>query len=55
LINSLAGEIAFQSKTIENLQSEIKKASSFRGQWTGWVYGAVIGIVLSELLKLFLA
>lgn len=52
LINSLAGEIAFQSRIIENLQTDIKRASSYKGQWKSWVIGALCGFFISEFLKL---
>ncbi|KZX00055.1 hypothetical protein JL49_13215 [Pseudoalteromonas luteoviolacea] len=52
LINSLAGDIAFQSRIIENLQTDIKRASSYKGQWKSWVIGALFGFFISELLKL---
>ncbi|MBQ4852645.1 hypothetical protein [Pseudoalteromonas sp. MMG012] len=54
LINSLAGDIAFQSRIIENLQTDIKRASSYKGQWKSWVIGALFGFLISELLKLVL-
>ncbi|WP_417801186.1 hypothetical protein [Tenacibaculum sp.] len=52
LINSLAVDIASQSRIIENLQTEIKRASSYKGQWKSWVIGALFGFFISEILKL---
>ncbi|MDN3379179.1 MULTISPECIES: hypothetical protein [unclassified Pseudoalteromonas] len=52
LINSLAVDIASQSRIIESLQTEIKRASSYKGQWKSWVIGALFGFFISELLKL---
>ena len=51
LINSLAGDIAVQSRIIESLRTEIEIASSCKGQWKGWVIAALIGFLFPNFLS----